>query len=210
MFNGQREMTEIKILYDKIYLEITSRDPKHFIDLYEENKNLIEGADSSTSNPDHDGIMRITSDYALALSQYGSSRKAIPYLDKAIQLFKDSSSKDLTKISLYEMLVWARGVENYNQKKYSLATKDFQYLVDNYPDNDKYRNWLLASKTIKVKKYSNLLWLGVLICLVWETMVNKEDAKLKFSLLIAATVLFVLAIAVEIFNFLVKAKIKKQ
>lgn len=203
-------MNEIKDLYDKLYLNNIPGDAKHFIDLYEENKILIEGADSSTSNPDYNGIMRITSDYALALSQYGSSRKAIPYLDKAIQLFKDSSSKDLTKVPMYEMLVWARGFENYNQKKYSLSVNDFQYLVDNYPENDKYKNWLSASKTIKVKKYSNYLWLGVLICLVWETMVNKDDEKLKFNLLIIATVLFVLAIVAEIFNFLVKAKIKKQ
>jgi hypothetical protein len=120
-------MTDIKKLYDKIYSDGIQKDPKIFIDIYEENKNLIEGADKSTSNPDYDGIMRITAEYALSLSQYGSSRKSIPYLDKSIQLFKDSSQTDLTKVHMFEMLVWARGIENYNQKKYSLASTDFQY-----------------------------------------------------------------------------------
>src|SRR5665213_4344425 len=133
-------MTDIKSLYDKIYSDRIQKDPKVFIDIYEENKNLIEGADPSISNPDYDGIMRITAEYALSLSQYGSSRKSIPYLDKAIQLFKNSSQTDLSKPQMFEMLVWARGIENYNQKEYSLASTDFQYLVDNYPDNDKYRN----------------------------------------------------------------------
>lgn len=118
-------MTEIEILYNKIYSENLTRDPKHFINIYVENKNLIEGADPLTSNPDYDGIMRITADYALSLSHYGSSRIALPYLDKAIQLFKGSSIDDLTKVSMYEILIWTRGMENYNQKKYSLATTDF-------------------------------------------------------------------------------------
>jgi hypothetical protein len=78
-------MTDIKKLYDKIYSDGIQKDPKIFIDIYEENKNLIEGADKSTSNPDYDGIMRITAEYALSLSQYGSSRKSIQYLDKSFQ-----------------------------------------------------------------------------------------------------------------------------
>ena len=203
-------MTDIKILYDKIYSENLIRDPKQFIDLYEENKYLLEGAETSKSNPDYDGIMRITSEYALSLSQYGSSRKAIPYLDKSIQLFKDSSFDDLRKISLYEMLVWTRGVENYNLRKYSLAAKDFQYLVYNYPDNDKYRNWLRASKTIKVKKFSNNIWVGVFICIVWESLLKKENTNLKLGLFITACILFVSAIVLEVFSFLVKAKLKNS
>ena len=203
-------MTDIKTLYDKIYSEGIQKPPKVFIDIYEENKNLIEGADSSTSNPDYDGIMRITAEYGLALSRYGCSRKSIPYLDKAIQLFKDSSQTDLTKVQMYEMLIWARGIENYNQKKYSLAKPDFQYLVDNYPDNDKYRNWLLASRTIQVKKYVNFIWGATAVFLVWETMVSKEDRQLKDYLLIATTILFVIALIGEIVNALIKSSIKKQ
>ena len=95
-------MTDIKSLYDKIYSDRETKDPKIFINIYEENINLIEGADNLTSNPDYKGIMRITADYALALSQYGSSRKSIPYLDKAIQLFKNSSLTDLKEVQMFE------------------------------------------------------------------------------------------------------------
>jgi tetratricopeptide (TPR) repeat protein len=203
-------MTDIKILYDKIYSDGIQKPPKIFIDIYEENKNLIESADSSTSNPDYDGIMRITAEYALSLSSYGSSKKSIPYLDKAIQLFKDSSQTDLTKVQMYEALVWARGLENYNQKNYSIAAKDFQYLVDNYPDNDKYRNWLLASKTVHTRKYLNYAWAATVVFLVCETMVSKEDGQLKNYFLIATTIFFVIAIIGEIANALIKSRIKKQ
>lgn len=202
-------MTDLKILHDKIYSNNEINDPKQFIDIYEENKILIESADNSTADADFDEVMRITSDYALALSHYGSSRKSIPYLDKAIQMFKNSSWKDLSKLSMYETLIWTRAVENYNQKKYSLATQDFQYLADTYHDNDKYKKWLLAARTVKVKKYLNFFWFGAFTCLVWETMVNKEDIKLKNYLLIATIVFIGLAIATEIVNVFIKSKIKK-
>jgi hypothetical protein len=203
-------MTEIKSLYDKIYSDIATKEPKIFINIYEENKNLIEGADHSTSNPDYKGIMRITADYALALSQYGSSRKSIPYLDKAIQLFKNSSLTDLKEVQMFEMLVLSRGIENYNQKKYSLASADFQYLVDNYPDNDRYKNWLIASKTIKTKKYLNYIWGFAIMSFVWYSMAtNDKDPNRNYFL--AATIAFVLlAVPFEVANLLRKSRIHKQ
>jgi len=81
-------MTDIKSLYDRICSDNLTKDPKNFIHIYEEHKNLIEA--------------RITSDYALSLSQYGSSRKSIPYLDKFIQLFKNSSLTDLKEVQMFE------------------------------------------------------------------------------------------------------------
>jgi hypothetical protein len=203
-------MTEIKTLYDKIYSDRIQKNPKTFIAIYEENKNLIEGADQSISNPDYDGIMRITAEYALSLSQYGSSRKSIPYLDKAIQLFKNSSQTDLTKAQMFEMLVWARGIENYNQKKYSLASTDFQYLVDNYPDNDKYRNWLFASKTIKAKKYLNYIWDFAGMSFIWYSLATNDGDRNRRYFLAAAIIFVLLGFCVEIANSLLKSRIKKQ
>ena len=203
-------MTDIKSLYDKIYSDNETKDPKQFIDIYEENKTLIESEDNLKTNADFDRLMRITSDYALSLSNYGSSRKSIPYLDKAVQMFKNSSWKDLAKLSMYETLVWTRAVENYNQKRYSLATQDFQYLVYTYHDNDKYKNWLVAARTVKVKKYLNFFWFGAFTCLFWETMVNKENVKLKNYLLVATIAMFGLAIATELINVFIKSRIKKD
>jgi tetratricopeptide (TPR) repeat protein len=203
-------MTDIKLIYDKIYSDGIQKDPKVFIDIYEENKNLIEGADASISNPDYEGIMRITAEYALSLSQYGSSRKSIPYLDKAIELFKNSSQTDLSKLQMFEMLFWARGMENYNQKKYSLASTDFQYLVNNYPDNDKYRNWLIASKTIKTKKYLNFIWGFAIMGFVWYLMATNERDQNRNYFLGAAIVFGLVAVTVEIKNSLLKSRIKKQ
>ena len=203
-------MTDIKSLYDRIYSDKSTKDPKSFIHIYEEHKNLIEGAEQSKSNPDFDSIMRITSDYALSLSQYGSSRKSIPYLDKAIQLFKNSSLTDLKEVQMFEMLVWTRGVENYNQKNYSLASKDFQYLVDNYPDNDKYRNWLIASKTIKTKKYLNFIWGFAMVGFIWYFMATNDRDSNAHYFLIATIVFVLLGVTVEIANSLLKSRINKQ
>lgn len=203
-------MTDIKSLYDRIYSDNLTKEPKSFIHIYEEHKNLIEGAEQSKSNPDFDSIMRITSDYALSLSQYGSSRKSIPYLDKAIQLFKNSSLTDLKEVQMFEMLVWTRGVENYNQKNYSLASTDFQYLVDNYPDNDKYRNWLIASKTKKTKKYLNFIWGFTIVgftCYFMAT--NDRDPNARYFL-VATIILVLLGVAVEIAISLLKSRINKQ
>jgi len=203
-------MTEIKVLYDKIFSDGIQKPPKVFIDIYEENKNLIEGADHSISNPDYDGIMRITAEYALSLSSYGSSAKSIPYLDKAIQLFKNSPQTDLSKVQMYEVLVWARGIENYNQKKYSLAAKDFQYLVYNYPDNDKYKNWLLASKTIRAKKYLNYIWGLALISFIGYFLAKKDGDRNRDIFFIATYILILTGTIVEIAIWAVKSSIKSN
>ena len=50
--------------------------------------------------------MRLTSDDYLSLSKDGSSKKAISYLDKSIELSEGSSGAELSKIPLYEMLIW--------------------------------------------------------------------------------------------------------
>jgi tetratricopeptide (TPR) repeat protein len=203
-------MTDIKSLYDRIYSDKLTKDPKSFIYIYEEHKNLIEGAEQSTSNTAFDCLMRITADYALSLSQYGSSRKSIPYLDKAIQLFKNSSLTDLKEVQMFEMLVWTRGVENYNQKNYSLASTDFQYLVDNYPDNDKYRNWLIASKTKKTKKYLNFIWGFASMSLIWYLLAKNDRDTDRPYFLVATIILVLLGVAVEIAISLLKSRINKQ
>ncbi len=208
--NEHNKMNEIETLCEKIYSENKNRVPKQFIDFYEENQNTIEGVDKTKANPDYDGIMRLTSDYALSLSNYGSSKKAIPYLDKSIELFEDSSWNELVKIPMYEMLIWTRGVENYNNKNYGKATKDFRYLVKSYPDNEKYRNWLLASRTIKIKKWLNILWLGNLVSIGCISFIEKEDAALKNYLFIIAITFFTLAGLAEIINAKIKSNIKKN
>lgn len=203
-------MTEIETLYHKTYADNNRKDPKFYIDTYESNRDLIEGSDTSTSNPDYDGIMRLTADYALSLSIYGSSTKSLPYLDKAIGLFQNSSTKDLVKVPIYEMLIWTRGMENYNAKKYSIATKDFDYLVDNYPDNDKYKQWLYASKTIRATKYLNILWGLTVFCFVWASFIKSEDEKFKYILIITAIIAGILAILTEIAKAIIKFSIKEN
>ena len=203
-------MKDIKSLYDKIYSDTSTKDPKTFINIYEENKDLIEGADYTISNPDYKGIMRITADYALALSHYGSSRKSIPYLDKAIQLYKNSPLAGSKEGTMFEALLLARGIENYNQKKYSLASTDFQYLVGNYPDNDRYKNWLIASRTIKTKKYLNYIWGFAITGFVWYSMATSDRDPNRIYFLIATIAFVLVAVGFEVANSLRKSRINKR
>jgi hypothetical protein len=43
-------------------------------------------------------------------------KKNIPYPDKSIELLEDSFWDELVKITMYEILIWTRRVENYNNK----------------------------------------------------------------------------------------------
>lgn len=203
-------MTDIKSLHDRIYSDTSTKEPKTFINIYEENKDLIEGADYTISNPDYQGIMRITADYALALSHYGSSRKSIPYLNKAIQLYKNSPLTGLKEGTMFEALLLARGIENYNQKKYSLASADFQYLFDNYPDNDRYKNWLIASNTIKTKKYLNFFWGLAIASFVCYLMAANDRAPSSMYFILATIAFVLVAVAFEVANWLRKSRINKQ
>ncbi|WP_026897706.1 hypothetical protein [Daejeonella oryzae] len=108
------------------------------------------------------------------------------------------------------MLVWTRGVEHYNNKNYKTAAQDFQYLVDTYPDNDKYRNWLLASKTIKAKKYLNYIWLLALVSLIWSTLATKDGDTNKDYFLMATGVFVLTGISLEIANSVLKSRIKPK
>lgn len=107
--------------------------------LYEENRLLIENGNTEPDSQDYNHIIDITSSYALALSRQGNSQKSLQYLDRAIQLMSISTTIDLPGDAVFEELRWTRGYENYNQKNYKQAASDFEYLVAQYPDNDKYK-----------------------------------------------------------------------
>ena len=201
-------MTEIETLYGKTYSDNGRKDPKFYIDNYESNRTLIEGSESTILNPDFDGILRLTSDYALSLSNYGSSRKALPYLDKSIDLFHKSSIKELNEVPIYEMLRLTRGIENYNFKNIKSATTDFEYLVKFYPDNDRYRDWLLAAKTYKQKIYLKTVWGITLFCLVFLSLSEKEEQSLRQILLWSVVACATVGALLELNRYFIKKEIK--
>lgn len=202
-------MTNIETLYHKTY----SGDPRHEssyqIDNYESNKDLIKSADPSVSNPDYDGIMRLTADYALVLYKNGKSKKALPYLDKAINLFQNSSIKDLYKVPMYETLLLSRGIVNYNNRKYSIASNDFVWLVTSDPESCKYRNWLLAAKTYKQKRYLNIAWRLALFCLLFHSFIVREHDSLRRLLLWIGIASLGVAVIQEANLYFVKRKVRK-
>lgn len=207
-------MSDFAILYNKLYIDRVTKDPKTFIDIYDANRMYIENQDTSSSNPNFRDLVQIIADYGIALSFYGSTTKAIPYLDKADRLFKEyaelNKKEDVLKSSMYERLVWERGKINYGLKKYNLSAKDFQYLVDTFPDNDKYREGLMASRTIKSKKIINSLWMAAAVLFIWYSFVTKDGDKLRDYFLMALIVCIIVAVVMEIMNSLVKRGIEKK
>lgn len=202
-------MTEIEALYENYESETKSKSHKDYIDFYEANKAVIEGGDTSTWSVDAIYITNMTSGYALSLSYYGSSRKSLPYLDKAIELFENLNENDfLSKDNSCETLRWIRGKENHNQKNYIDAAKDFTYLVEHYPDNDIYKNWLKSSLTNRTEQLNNFAWVGAGITFAIGTFTKKVDLLTSFLFDICSVIFLIIIVFLAVRNYLIKSKIK--
>jgi hypothetical protein len=159
----------LKEVFDKIYENPDSKDSRVFVSLYEQNKAIIENADITNDEWNRYYVVQLMADYALSLSYVGSISKSLPYFDKVIPLVEArqiSEKKKPFDLPLYEKLIWNRATTLHNLKKYDLAAKEFEKLVINFPDNDKYRNWLRGSQAFKLNKISNVcVVIGVAGCI---------------------------------------------
>ena len=109
--------TEIRDLFDRTYPngESVIKEARRMIEIYEANKNLLENETNFIAdNPSYYKVRRMISDYAIALSHYGSTKKSLVYLDKAIKLYVEDSPlvKNIDNY-LYEALIFRNGVDNH-------------------------------------------------------------------------------------------------
>ena len=140
----------IEQLYDQMYNDETTKSSDRFINIYESHKGITDGLTIEGNAEAHQQLMRLTADYAHHLTMKENYSKALPELDKAIQLFKsypEFKDRNLFKMEFYETLVFDRAVANYHLKRFSEATKSLKELVAEFPDNDKYKNWLSGAQT---------------------------------------------------------------
>src|SRR5690606_4220184 len=130
-----------------IYTDETTKDTDRFLEIYEPNKNLVDSLKINNDKELHNKVMRLTADYAHHLTMRENYKKALPKLDKAIELFQtypDFKDTDLFKLGFYETLVFDRAMANYYLKNLNDVKNDLKSLTAKFPDNDKYKNWLSA------------------------------------------------------------------
>jgi hypothetical protein len=168
-------MNELKAIALKIYTVETTKSPQDMVDNFELHQDLIDSSDHNSSPETYTLYTRLTSDYAIALTNIESYQKAIPYLDKGLSLLMNDTSVDqenVKTVKFYQALIFNRGVCNYYLKNYSASRTDFVLLTKLYPDNVTYKSWLIAINNISLNRIKNILWILVTAFLLVETFLK--------------------------------------
>ena len=161
-------------LYESAYNQNLHHHPRKFVEFFAHNRILIEGQNLSNNNVIYDSVTRLTSDYAHSLTLNESYTKARPEIEKAIKLFEnhpDYKTEKLLENKYYETLIFDRSVVKYYAKNYKEAIVDLNILTNNFPENEKYENWLRAAKAysiITVVLVACLIGIGVIEFLKWK------------------------------------------
>ena len=199
-------------LYHQIYSDEATKNSTNFIDLFESNKDLVDSLAVNGDKEVHNKVMRLTADYAHHLAMKENYKKALPIIDKAIRLFQeypDFKDKELFKIEFYETLVFDRVVANYYLKRFKKAQHDLKILTAKFPDNDKYKNWLAATKTYSTQILINILWYVIAAVVVTTAIVERQDLGIFYDIILyIGAVALIAAMIAEITKVIRKKKIK--
>jgi len=142
-------MINIKEIADYIYDEENTQNPRDFVENYQKYQSALNSIDDFSQPETYDTYSRLVADYGIALTELKSYKKAIPVLNKALELFlknKKITRDSLPKVQFYETLIFKRGFCYYHLDKYKMALSDFELLVELYPDNSIYPKWIFAIK----------------------------------------------------------------
>lgn len=144
---------DLNKLYDQIYNDNSSKEPRNFIQTVEQKLAIIEKADYS-DREDNKKATRLLADYSIMLFNAGYLKKSLPYLNNAIiqieHHYEDIKDNNLWDDPLYEGLIWSRGQANFMLGNMQIAKSDLKNLVNHNPENDKYKTWLKACSNRKL------------------------------------------------------------
>jgi tetratricopeptide (TPR) repeat protein len=198
-------------LYNKIYSTEETKTPDSFIPLFEENIDFIESQDIQTDNDSYNAVMRIIADYAHNLKIKEAYTKALPYLDRAIDLFENYKGFDKTKmndVEFYRILRFDRGVSNYYKKDYSKSELDFLWLAKKNPDNDIYKAWISALRYRKYDLTIKILWYVIAVSVIFGAIVDRKTHSLIYDLILYSGVFALIAALIfETIKYINKRKI---
>jgi hypothetical protein len=110
---------------------------------YTENREFIEYCLGEQNQNTFYAAM-IMSLYSSILTEEKSYKKVLPYLNRIITVWEEislSGEENELRNDWYRELRFCRGKANYWKNKFNEAKNDFNWLVNNYPDNDVYNEW---------------------------------------------------------------------
>lgn len=160
-------------LYNRIYTDESTKNPRKFIQVIEADLSVINVFDNNWNNSK---LSRLVADYGICLAKAGYLKKSITYLERAIKWIEsDKSKNDLWAEPMYEALIFNRGFVNQKLQNRKKAKNDFKILTQKYPDNDLYQNWLKSGADFN---YGIIEWIfaGIaLISIFFSFLLDKED-----------------------------------
>lgn len=199
-------------LYDKIYTDESTKDSNTFLGIFDPNKEIVESAVINGNQDLHNKVMRLTADYAHHLTMRENYKKAIPQIDKAIELFQtysDFKGSNLYEIGFYETLIFDRAMSNYYLKNFKASKQDLIILMDKFPDNDKYKNWMAATQTHSTQILINVLWYVIAAAALLTSFAEREDIGILYDLVLyLGGIALIVAVSAEILKTMNKRKIK--
>jgi tetratricopeptide (TPR) repeat protein len=185
----------IEELFDNLCGEKSKLNRRQYIAQFEENIDLINN--TPLSNLTHyDYVMRLNSDYGIALRSLGYYTKSLVFLDKAINLietFPNFKKDKLFEVRSYELVKENKAIALYNLKKYNDSLIIYLELDNAFPNNEKYLGWVYGIKSRKYLLYSNAgLVLGI-SCILGQLFFKGLSPQLDLILLVLLIFAFLFA-----------------
>ncbi|HVA97339.1 MAG TPA: tetratricopeptide repeat protein [Bacteroidia bacterium] len=171
---------DIKKLAAEIYADRTNAV---LVANFEKHQQEIDAVDYNESQEIYDIYSGLIANYGIALAQIDQFKKAIPVLNKAIQLFennKEYSFHDLLESNLYVNSYFNLGYSYCRRNKYKLAKPYFEFLIKHFPENLHYANWLNRINSDNLIRLRDILMYCLTGSLLIETFYGKEYPILKY------------------------------
>ena len=197
-------------LHSKIFQNELTKDPKEFIKAFEQNKELILQEKLNITGENHEILTVLFADYSISLVLREAYSKSLNHFKEAIKLFETLEkykNKDLFEIQHFETLIFYKGIAQYYVNDFTDSKETFLKLVNKFPDNDTYKNWLVACKNFKRGKAINFIWYLVAAVVLITSFVNKEDIGYLYNLTLAIGALAI--VTIPIIHLQIKASEKK-
>jgi hypothetical protein len=175
-------------LYDRIYKDDSTRQPRRFIQLIESDLSVIDTVEYENYS-EYFKATRLIADYGLMLVKAGYIKKSLPHLENAIKRIElDKEVKDVWEQPIYESLIFNHGVVQYKLRKKASAKKAFKSLTVHFPENDLYDNWL---KSCSDNRYAIIEWIcvGITTISIFFTMILQDETGLLKNIALSGIVI---------------------
>ncbi|HVA97340.1 MAG TPA: hypothetical protein VNG53_00480 [Bacteroidia bacterium] len=168
-------IADIQQIKEDVYGKESPNSDRSIVANFEKHKTAIDSIDCDESEEVSDTYLELIGNYGLALARIKKFKKAIQVLTKAIELLRNDkryTEDNLREMYFYELLLDWRSNAYHNRNKEELAKKDYEILVNFYPENtsysvqlDRVNNQIRNNKNRKFILIKNLCWYVCLSCL---------------------------------------------